>query len=365
MTDLIRRGLLQGAGALALGAVIPAARSSTTLQIRAVDRLTLHVLVDAATFGFAQPVRRPDLIVERVPPRPLDESQPRYTAAAEFGLSLLAESSIGTETRRVMIDFGYTPEVLRNNLALQHVRLSSMDALVLSHGHFDHFGGMGALLDAGADLKPGLPLWVGGEEIFCARQTLLAGSAQSFGRVPREQLAAAGIRVMLAPEPAIVADHAFTTGEIDLRSFERTINPTIMLPGEGCRRELLSADKRALTRVPDDLRHELATCYVVKDRGLVVQSSCSHRGILNAVRRAREVSGVERVHAVVGGFHLVWPRTDEEAVRTVDALVEINPDYVIPMHCSGEVFIAEAVRRMPQKVIRPYVGSRFIFGQVS
>jgi len=52
-------------------------------------------------------------------------------------------------------------------------------------------------------------------------------------------------------------------------------------------------------------------------------------------------------------------------VRTVDALAEIDPDYVIPMHCSGETFIAEAMRRMPQKVVRPYVGSRFIFGQVS
>lgn len=360
-----RRRLLQGAGTAVFSTLLPEAWASAPLQVRPVERLTLHVLVDAATFGFAQPIRRADLIVERAPPRPLNEAEPRHTLGAEFGLSLLAESVIGTETRRVMIDFGYTPEVLRNNLALQRISLSSVDAFVLSHGHFDHFGGVTALLDVGADLKPGVPLWVGGEEIFCARETLLAGSAQSFGRVPREQLAAAGIMVRIAPQPVTVADHAFTSGEIALRSFERTINPTIMRPGDGCRRDLLPEEKRSLTKVPDDLSHELATCYVVKNRGLVVQSSCSHRGILNAVRRAREVSGVERVHAVVGGFHLVWPRTEEEAVKTVDALLDIDPDYVIPMHCSGEVFIAEALRRMPQKVVRPYVGSRFIFGQVS
>ena len=131
------------------------------------------------------------------------------------------------------------------------------------------------------------------------------------------------------------------------------------------RRELLPADKRSLHRVADDMRHELGTCYVVKNRGLVVQSSCSHRGILNAVRRAREVSGIDHVHAVIGGFHLVWPRTEQDAVRTVDELQDIDPDYIIPMHWSVEAFIAEALRRMPGKVIRPYVGSRFVFGQVS
>jgi 7,8-dihydropterin-6-yl-methyl-4-(beta-D-ribofuranosyl)aminobenzene 5'-phosphate synthase len=365
MPDEKRRWLIKCAGAAALGAAARPGWSAASLRVPEIDRLTLHVLVDAATFGFAVPERRADLVVERAPPRPAGEQQPRHTLGAEFGLSLLAESIVGQQTRRVMIDFGYTPEVLLNNLALQRIDLSNVDAMVLSHGHFDHFGGITALLGEGVRLKTGVPLWVGGEEIFCARETLLAGSAQSFGRVPREQLTAAGIRIMIATEPAIVAEHAFTTGEIPLRSFERTINPTIMKPGEGCRRELLSEDKRALTKVPDDLRHELATCYVVKDRGLVVQSSCSHRGILNAVQRAREVTGVDHVHAVIGGFHLVWPRTDEDAVRTVDALQGIDPDYIIPMHCSGEAFIAEALRRMPRKVIRPYVGSRFVFGQVS
>lgn len=356
---------MKSAGAAVLGAATQPGWSAASLRVPEIDRLTLHVLVDAATFAFAVPERRADLVVERAPPRPAGEQQPRHTLAAEFGLSLLAESVVGQQTRRVLIDFGYTPEVLLNNLAMQRIELSSVDAMVLSHGHFDHFGGIAALLGAGVRLKAGVPFWVGSEEIFCARETLLAGSAQSFGRVPREQLVAAGIRIMTAPEPAIVAEHAFITGEIPLRSFERTVNPTIMKPGEGCSRELLPADKRSLHKVADDMRHELGTCYVVKNRGLVVQSSCSHRGILNAVRRAREVSGIDHVHAVIGGFHLVWPRTEQDAVRTVDELQDIDPDYIIPMHCSGEAFIAEALRRMPGKVIRPYVGSRFVFGQVS
>lgn len=185
-----------------------------------------------------------------------------------------------------------------------------------------------------------------------------------FGRVDREALDAAGLRVESHLEPVIMAGHALCSGRIPLVTGERTVNPTLMRPGVGCRRELLEADKRDLTIVPDDLRHEVATAWVVKDRGLVVSSSCSHRGMLNAVRLARELSGVDHVHAVIGGLHLVWPRTEAEALETADALEKIGPDYVIPMHCTGELFIEAAQKRLPGRVIRPYVGSRFIFGAV-
>jgi 7,8-dihydropterin-6-yl-methyl-4-(beta-D-ribofuranosyl)aminobenzene 5'-phosphate synthase len=112
----------------------------------------------------------------------------------------------------------------------------------------------------------------------------------------------------------------------------------------------------------DDGEHELATCYAVKGLGLVVIASCSHRGVLNSVKRAQSISGIQKVHAVVGGFHLVKPRTEDEARRTVAEFVKINPTYIVPMHCTGEVFIAEALRVMPEKIIRPYVGNRLTFG---
>lgn len=135
-----------------------------------------------------------------------------------------------------------------------------------------------------------------------------------------------------------------------------------MEPGQGCDVEKLSAAKRAVEAVDDDGEHELATCYAVKDRGLVVITSCGHRGVINSIQQAQRVSGIDQVHAVIGGFHLVAPRTPDEASKTVEELGKIDPDYIVPMHCTGEVFIAEAIQRMPQKVIRPYVGSRFHFG---
>ena len=111
----------------------------------------------------------------------------------------------------------------------------------------------------------------------------------------------------------------------------------------------------------DDGEHELATCYAINGLGLVVIASCSHRGVLNSVRQAQAISGIDRVHAVIGGFHLVRPRTEDEAHRTVAEFVQIDPAYIIPMHCTGEVFIQEALRLMPNKVVRPYVGTTFDF----
>jgi 7,8-dihydropterin-6-yl-methyl-4-(beta-D-ribofuranosyl)aminobenzene 5'-phosphate synthase len=359
--DASRRRILTGTGGALLLSALRPALAVGSLEVPVVDALTLHVIVDAATAAPGERIVKPGLTVERDVDRPSDEISPRRNLLAEYGLSLLAVSRREHETRRVLVDFGYTPETLLNNCSILGIDAAGIDAMVLSHGHFDHFGGMRGLLES-KRLRPGTPLIVGGEEIFCERVSLLHGQQRQFGAVDRAAAVEAGVSVVVQPLPTLVAGHAFTSGEIPLSSFERSINPTLFRPGVGCRREFLAEEARNLTLVPDDMRHELATCYRVKNRGLVVTSSCGHRGILNTIERARAISGVDHVHAVVGGFHLVWPRSEQDAKRTVDALQAINPDYIVPMHCSGELFIAEAQRRMPDKVIRPYVGSRFVFG---
>jgi 7,8-dihydropterin-6-yl-methyl-4-(beta-D-ribofuranosyl)aminobenzene 5'-phosphate synthase len=90
-------------------------------------------------------------------------------------------------------------------------------------------------------------------------------------------------------------------------------------------------------------------------------SSCSHRGVVNAVKRAITVSGVNKVHAVLGGFHLA-PHKEDYVRDTVLALKELDPDAVVPMHCTGEAFMEIAAREMPGKVVRSYTGTRYVFG---
>ncbi len=361
-----RRSVIAASLAGVLASSIRPLRATPALTVPEVDSLSLQVIVDSGTFGpFLPELNLPGLQVIRAGNGgPLNA--PRMLPNAllgEFGLSILGESTLGTTKRRVLVDFGYSAQALANNLALLGVDTATIDAAVLSHGHLDHYGGFAALFGSVAGKRYALPLTVGGEEVFCDRVAFVGNPPPNMGALDRSALKRAGYEVRVRPEPAMISDHGFTTGVIPLTGFERAAIPTQMRPGVGCDRALLAPAKRAAVNIDDDAEHELATCYAVKGLGLVVIASCSHRGVLNSVRQAQAVSGIDKVHAVMGGFHLVRPRTDEEARLTAAEFVKMNPTYLIPMHCTGEVFIAEAQRLMPQKVIRSYVGSKFLFAK--
>ncbi|MES2291462.1 MAG: MBL fold metallo-hydrolase [Pseudomonadota bacterium] len=354
----VTRRMVVGAALAAGGLAAVPGRAQAAMPV--VDSVTLQVLDDNATFGpFLLDLARPGLRVLRHTGDAGAAVMSRRALQAEFGLSILATSWRGAEKAKVLVDFGYSPEAIRNNLAMLGVDLSDLDAAVLSHGHLDHYGGFPGFFGAGS--KRSVPLYVGGEETFCERLALIGTPPPVMGALDRAALADAGFRVRISGRPEIIRNQAFTTGMIPLSSFERAAIPTQMRPGKGCDAAALDPAKRGASQLPDDGAHELATCYVVRDLGLVVIASCSHRGVINTVRQAQHVSGVERVHAVVGGFHLVRPRTEAEAIRTVAEFAAIDPAYVVPMHCTGDVFIQEAMRVMPQKIIRPYVGTELVF----
>jgi 7,8-dihydropterin-6-yl-methyl-4-(beta-D-ribofuranosyl)aminobenzene 5'-phosphate synthase len=113
--------------------------------------------------------------------------------------------------------------------------------------------------------------------------------------------------------------------------------------------------------VPDEHIHEHATCFNLRDKGLVVISSCGHVGIVNSVRQAMEVSGIDKVHAIMGGFHL-GPAPADYLTQVVSEIGKLNPDVLIPMHCSGLNFTEEAQRQMPGKVLTTTTGTRITFG---
>ena len=359
-----RRSVLAMAAAGAFGLATRALAVKPTFSVPQVERLMLQVIDDASTFGpFLENLNLPGLTVVRAgnggPPN-MQRMLPR-AVVGEFGLSIIGDSTIGSSQRRVLIDFGYSKEALLTNMQLLGIDPLTINAAVLSHGHLDHYGGFTALFGEVASNAHRLPLFVGGEEAFCERVAMIGNPPPIMGTLDHIALSKAGFDVTIRPDAAIVADHAFTSGVIPLDSFEQVAIPTRLRPCVGCDRAGLDAAKSAATELADDGEHELATCYAIKGLGLVVVASCSHRGVINSVRRAQAISGIEKVHAVLGGFHLVRPRTEEEARRTVAEFALIDPTYIIPMHCTGEVFIEEALRVMPQKVVRSYVGSRFIF----
>jgi 7,8-dihydropterin-6-yl-methyl-4-(beta-D-ribofuranosyl)aminobenzene 5'-phosphate synthase len=120
--------------------------------------------------------------------------------------------------------------------------------------------------------------------------------------------------------------------------------------------------KNTGTFIPDDFEHEIGTNFVVKGKGLVVLTSCSHRGVINTIRQAQAVSGLQKVHAVIGGFHILPPLDDAYIRQVVATLKDVNPDYLIPGHCSGDRFYDLARNELGDKVIHSAVGTRFVFG---
>jgi len=348
--------------AMAAGGKTQAAKTLRA-EVPVVDKLAVRIVTDNIVIQFVPNETRNGLTVERKSGNTSPDKPPRTMLNGEWGLSMHAQSSRGGEERNVLIDFGYTPEVLLNNMEILKVDPSSFDAIVLSHGHYDHFGGMLGFLKAhGAVLKKKLPFYVGGEDCFCWRRN----PGGNFGALDRKAIMDADMTLMMAQEPAVVADHAFTTGRIGQTSFEQPLLPTTeivgIFDGFGCHPEKMPAAKNTGQYIPDDFDHELATSYMVKDKGLVVLTSCSHRGVINAVRQAMAASGVDKVHAVIGGFHIVPPLGDDYINKTIAEFKEIGPDHLIVGHCTGDRFYDLARQSLGDKVIHSAVGTRFTFG---
>jgi 7,8-dihydropterin-6-yl-methyl-4-(beta-D-ribofuranosyl)aminobenzene 5'-phosphate synthase len=190
------------------------------------------------------------------------------------------------------------------------------------------------------------------------------GQLTDFGALDRRELAARRVKTVLAEDPAVVG-HAFTTGKIKRTSVEKVLPNTLvefdMKDGLGCNATHYAPAELLGKIVPDEHLHEHATCFNVKDRGLVVISSCGHVGIVNSARQAQEVSGVQKVHALIGGFHL-GPAPADYLSHVIAEIKELDPDVIVPMHCSGENFIRAVREQMPDKLLVSYTGARLTFG---
>ncbi|HEY1326810.1 MAG TPA: MBL fold metallo-hydrolase [Casimicrobiaceae bacterium] len=358
-------GVLAAMIAVLLGDTKPVRAATISGPVPEIDGLAVRVVIDSYQLAVAPGRTQEGLEIQHFGWGIQKDRPPRRTLVSEFGLAMHVESRRGTETRSVLMDFGFTPEALINNTELLGIDPSLLDALVLSHGHYDHFGGLvGFLQQHKSRLKPRLPLYVGGEDCFCSRQWTGPPVRGDFGVLDRQALKDANVSVTYAEGLSLVADHGFTSGQIGLRSFEKLLSPTAMKigveGGVGCYAEGLPENERTQTLVPDQFRHEIATGFNLKGKGLVLLTSCSHRGVVNAVKQAQAASGVEKVHALIGGFHLA-PYQDQYVQQTVSALKEMNIDYIIPLHCTGEPFYEKARAEMPGKVLRSYTGTRFVF----
>jgi 7,8-dihydropterin-6-yl-methyl-4-(beta-D-ribofuranosyl)aminobenzene 5'-phosphate synthase len=330
----------------------------TTFTAPIVDTLSVRVLVDSAYDRFIADATHPAVRIEHVRHIPGHE---RSTLAGEWGLSLHLESTQAGVRSQYLLDFGFTPEVLIRNFALLDLDPAKIEGLILSHGHRDHYGGLeGFVAYHRARMRSGIKLFTGDESAF-AEKWIKRRNADpvSWGSLDRAAIEAAHVTAVCCERPQSLAG-PFTTGPIARTSFERILESTLVEPAPATPDHFTEAERLGRL-VPDQHPDEHATCYVVQGRGLVVISSCGHVGLINTIKAAMAVSGVSKLHAVLGGFHL-GPAPVDYVEHTVAELKRLDPDVVVPMHCSGAKFIAAMQREMPDRLVTTNIGSRFTFG---
>ena len=152
---------------------------------------------------------------------------------------------------------------------------------------------------------------------------------------------------MFAHVPTIIAGIALASGEIPHITDYEKVPPAMKMEKDGA-------------LVQDPLTHELALIFNVKDKGLVIITSCAHSGVINTIEYARKITGETRVLAVIGGMHLT-SATDDTIDKTVSALQAFRPTYVAPMHCTGNRALMKIASQMPDAYVHPSVGTRYVF----
>jgi len=320
-----------------------------------VDRLSVRLVVDSYFDLFMPKAEHPHVRIEHVSRMP---GRPNETFAGEWGLSLHLESEKAGERHQYLLDFGFTPEVLNRNFDLLGIAPEKLDGLILSHSHRDHYGGLTGFVGHYRDrLRDDLKLYTGGDLTYREKWTKAQDSLVSVGAPDAAALAGAHVETVCCGH-AHALSGPFTTGQIPRQSFERNLLTTYVEPTPA---DHFSEEERQGRLVPDKHPDEHATCYVVQGRGLVVISSCGHAGLINTIKAAQAVSGVAKLHAVVGGFHLGAAPADY-VDHTVAELKALDPDVVLPMHCTGRAFIAKTAEAMPDRLVLSNTGSRFTFG---
>ena len=279
---------------------------------------------------------------------PIKDGHIKVSIGAEHGFSAIVKTTSGDKTNTLLFDFGFSEDGAAYNASRLNVDMTQVEAAVLSHGHSDHFGGLNKL--SAMIGKKNLPLTIHPGVFKSPRYVKFSEEFKIyFPQFTREMAAKAGFKVMETKEPCLLLDDKFLfLGEVPKRSdFEKGM--------------LLAHCVEDDVEKWDAIEDDTSIVMNLKEKGLVILSGCAHAGIVNTVAYAREVTGIDKVHVIMGGFHLSGPMFEPIIDRTTEELKKINPDYIIPTHCTGRKAIMVMEKEMPEKFLLNMAGTKLTF----
>ncbi|MBO0683999.1 MAG: MBL fold metallo-hydrolase [Candidatus Dormibacteraeota bacterium] len=283
-------------------------------------------------------------------------SRPRLTLdpgarhlRAEHGYALLLRVDQGGSRREILYDAGFSPDTALHNLDVLAADLRHLRAIVLSHGHADHHGGLAGMVSRAG--RRGLPLLLH-PDAWLDRKIVFPDGTETMAPPPsHNDLEREGVAVVEERGPTLLLDGCvLVTGQV-----ERT---TDFEPGFPVQYRRRGQDWEPDYMVWDDQ----GVIVNVRDRGLVVLSSCSHAGIVNVLRNARRLTGVEHIHGAVGGFHLSGAVMEPVIPRTMEEFKTVGPDWLVPGHCTGWRAVHQLAQLFPAAFVQSSVGTVLRFG---
>lgn len=283
-------------------------------------------------------------VVRRFPlgPNPFERPQPM----AEHGFSALIRVKRGEKSGTILFDTGVSRRGILHNLDALEVDLADIQAIVLSHGHADHALGLPGLMER---LGRRLPLVLHPDAYLERRLILPNGTELNLPPPRRADLQREHIVIIEEPGPSTL------------------INGQILVSGEVARTTdfekgfAIHWARRDGVWLPDPLILDDQCAIVnVRDKGLVVITGCGHAGIINILKHAQALTGVEKLYAVVGGFHLTGGLFEPAIPATTAALQQLGPRYLMPGHCTGWSATHQIARAMPEAFIPNSVGTTLL-----
>lgn len=316
-----------------------------------VDAVTITTLVDNfsdATLVDEGPAHRARLHDSGVtlPAVVMESGRTLAPLRAEHGFSALVRFQRDGQQHSVLFDTGVSPDGLVENLHCLQLSARDLEAVVLSHGHFDHTAGLDGLArELG---RAGMPALLH-PDFWNRRRIVIQGREPlELPTISRTALRGVGFEIVEESQPRFIFHRSLlVTGEVDRTTgYEPGIPP----------QEKYQAGRW----LPDPLvLDDQALVLNLRGRGLVVLTGCGHAGIVNIVRYARSLTGIERVYAVLGGFHLGGPIFEPIIPFVCEALAEVGPELIVPTHCTGWRATHTLAARFPQVFIQNSVGTSF------